>query len=237
MYAAEAAGLAWLAEPAALRTPAVVAVADERPPRFLALEWIDRGGPARRPRRGRSGGASPRCTGPARPRFGCADDSFIGEPARSPTPRRLAGPTSTASAASSRWPGGASTPARLRRAAAAGSRAPVRPARRPRRSARAAGAPARRPVGRQRHGRRRRRPCADRPGRLRRPPRGRPGHDAPFRRLRRRSSPPTTRPRPLADGHADRVALYQLYPLLVHVVLFGGGYGPSAERILRRYAG
>ena len=40
---------------------------------------------------------------------------------------------------------------------------------------------------------------------------------------------------PLADGHEDRVALYQLFPLLVHAVLFGGGYGASAERAARRY--
>jgi fructosamine-3-kinase len=33
---------------------------------------------------------------------------------------------------------------------------------------------------------------------------------------------------PLADGHEDRVPLYQLYPLLVHAVLFGGGYGTRA---------
>ena len=30
---------------------------------------------------------------------------------------------------------------------------------------------------------------------------------------------------PLAPGHAERVPLYQLLPLLVHAVLFGGGYG------------
>ena len=40
---------------------------------------------------------------------------------------------------------------------------------------------------------------------------------------------------PLADGHQDRVALYQLFPLLVHAVLFGGGYGASVERAARRY--
>jgi fructosamine-3-kinase len=40
---------------------------------------------------------------------------------------------------------------------------------------------------------------------------------------------------PLADGHDDRVALYQLFPLLVHAVLFGGGYGASVERAARRY--
>jgi fructosamine-3-kinase len=39
----------------------------------------------------------------------------------------------------------------------------------------------------------------------------------------------------LADGHEGRVALYQLFPLLVHAVLFGGGYGSSVERAARRY--
>jgi fructosamine-3-kinase len=42
---------------------------------------------------------------------------------------------------------------------------------------------------------------------------------------------------PLADGHEDRVGLWQLFPLLVHAVLFGGGYGRSAEATARRYAG
>ena len=27
-----------------------------------------------------------------------------------------------------------------------------------------------------------------------------------------------------SDGHEERLALYQLFPLLVHAVLFGGGY-------------
>jgi fructosamine-3-kinase len=40
---------------------------------------------------------------------------------------------------------------------------------------------------------------------------------------------------PLAASHEDRVELYQLYPLLVHVVLFGGGYAGAALRALRRY--
>ncbi len=40
---------------------------------------------------------------------------------------------------------------------------------------------------------------------------------------------------PLADGHADRVPLWQLFPLLVHAALFGGGYGDSAVRAARRY--
>jgi fructosamine-3-kinase len=41
---------------------------------------------------------------------------------------------------------------------------------------------------------------------------------------------------PLADGARERVDLYQLFPLMVHTVLFGGGYGVSAERAALRYA-
>ena len=39
---------------------------------------------------------------------------------------------------------------------------------------------------------------------------------------------------PLPDGHEERVPLYQLYPLMVHVNLFGGGYGASVEAALQR---
>jgi fructosamine-3-kinase len=42
---------------------------------------------------------------------------------------------------------------------------------------------------------------------------------------------------PLAPGHEERVALWQLLPLLVHAALFGGGYGAAAERAARRYMG
>lgn len=41
---------------------------------------------------------------------------------------------------------------------------------------------------------------------------------------------------PLAPGHADRLPLYQLYHLLNHLNLFGGGYYGQSERILRRFA-
>jgi fructosamine-3-kinase len=41
---------------------------------------------------------------------------------------------------------------------------------------------------------------------------------------------------PLADGWQDRIALYQLFPLLVHAALFGGGYAASVERAARKYA-
>jgi fructosamine-3-kinase len=41
---------------------------------------------------------------------------------------------------------------------------------------------------------------------------------------------------PLADGHERRVPLWQLFPLLVHAVLFGGSYGASAVRAARQAA-
>lgn len=41
---------------------------------------------------------------------------------------------------------------------------------------------------------------------------------------------------PLAPGFEERIPLWQLYPLLVHVNLFGGSYVDSAERVLRRYS-
>jgi fructosamine-3-kinase len=41
---------------------------------------------------------------------------------------------------------------------------------------------------------------------------------------------------PLAAGHEARVGLWQLFPLLVHAVLFGGGYGAAAERAAAPYA-
>jgi fructosamine-3-kinase len=42
---------------------------------------------------------------------------------------------------------------------------------------------------------------------------------------------------PLADGHEDRVALWQVMPLLAHAALFGGGYGSSAVAAMRHYVG
>jgi fructosamine-3-kinase len=38
--------------------------------------------------------------------------------------------------------------------------------------------------------------------------------------------------RPLRDGWRDRVGLHQLYPLLAHVALFGGGYAARTEAVL-----
>jgi len=39
---------------------------------------------------------------------------------------------------------------------------------------------------------------------------------------------------PLAEGWEDRVPLHQLFPLLVHACLFGGGYGARAGEASRR---
>lgn len=40
---------------------------------------------------------------------------------------------------------------------------------------------------------------------------------------------------PRSPGHDDRTVLYQLYPLLAHVVLFGGSYVRSCEDALARW--
>jgi fructosamine-3-kinase len=42
---------------------------------------------------------------------------------------------------------------------------------------------------------------------------------------------------PLAEGWQERVGLWQLLPLLVHAVLFGGSYREAAARMAARYAG
>lgn len=41
---------------------------------------------------------------------------------------------------------------------------------------------------------------------------------------------------PLAEGHVERVGLWQLQPLLVHAILFGGSYGAAVERTATRVA-
>jgi len=41
---------------------------------------------------------------------------------------------------------------------------------------------------------------------------------------------------PLADGWEDRVGIHQLFPLLVHASLFGGGYGARAADVAGRFS-
>jgi fructosamine-3-kinase len=234
MYAAEAAGLAWLAEAGALRTPAVVAVG-ERPPRFLALELIPRGrpGPGHDEELGRGLAALHRAGAPA---FGLAEDNFIG-------------PLPQPNAPSGDWPefyGGRRLEPMARAAVEAGRLGEGFVAGLERLRARLPDlcGPAEPPA--RLHG--------DLwGGNAMTDAEGRPvlidpaaygGHrevDLAMMRLfggfGAGAFAAYAEADPLAGGHQDRVELYQLYPVLVHVVLFGGGYAGSAERILRRYAG
>jgi fructosamine-3-kinase len=41
---------------------------------------------------------------------------------------------------------------------------------------------------------------------------------------------------PLADGWRERVSLHQLHPLMLHAVLFGGGYIGQSIAVARRWA-
>lgn len=41
--------------------------------------------------------------------------------------------------------------------------------------------------------------------------------------------------KPLAPGFTERIPIYNLYPLLVHVNLFGGHYASQASSLLKRY--
>jgi fructosamine-3-kinase len=40
---------------------------------------------------------------------------------------------------------------------------------------------------------------------------------------------------PLSAGHEARIGLYQIYPLLAHVNLFGAGYVSQLDRAVRAY--
>lgn len=40
---------------------------------------------------------------------------------------------------------------------------------------------------------------------------------------------------PMAPGYEERFDIYNLYPLMVHVNLFGGGYLSQVESIVRRF--
>ncbi|MBD3923728.1 fructosamine kinase family protein [Nocardioides cavernae] len=41
---------------------------------------------------------------------------------------------------------------------------------------------------------------------------------------------------PLAEGWEDRLGIHQLFPLLVHACMFGGGYGARAGAVAARYS-
>jgi fructosamine-3-kinase len=235
MYRAEAGGLRWLAEAGALRTPEVVAVGDAAPPRFLALEWIDRGRAGRGHDEALGWGLAALHRAGA-PSFGFAEDNFIGTLPQPNAPLES-------------WPefyGARRIEPLARRAVDAGA------------------LPGR--VLAQVERLRARLPdlCGPReePARLHgdlwggnalADAHGAPvlvdpavygGHreiDLAMMRLFGGFSDAVfaayAEAHPLSPGHEDRVELHQLYPVLVHVCLFGGGYARSAERILQGYAG
>ena len=235
MFVAEARGLAWLAEAGALRIPQVVAVAaPEAPTQFLVLELVATGRPARDfdERLGRGLAALHRRGAPA---FGLDHDNFVGslpqENATAPSwpefyrTRRLepllrrAADRGLASsrmrqgfhrlfAALDELCGPPEPPARLHGDLWGGNLL-----------------------------------CDDRGAPVLIDPAVYGGHreiDLAMMRLfggfGARVFDAYPEAAPLADGHGERVTLYQLYPLMVHVNLFGGGYVGSVESALERLA-
>lgn len=231
-FAREAEGLRWLAEARSLRIPLVRAVSDA--PAFLALEWLEPGPPAVdfEATLGHGLAALHRSGAPA---FGLSRDNFIGSLPQQNAPlatwaefygeRRLrpllraardAGvlPHSLATrieAIVSRLPelaGPAEPPARLHGDLWSGN------------------------VHRDASGE----PCLVDPAVY-------GGHrevDLAMLRLFGGASARTfdayAEAFPLASGADERVELYQLYPLLVHVDLFGAGYVDSLARAVASYA-
>ena len=231
-FEVEAAGLRWLAEPGVLRIPEVVAVGDDAQP-FLALEWIERGAaaPDHDERLGRGLAALHRF---GAPRFGLDHDNLIGPLPQQNDPgddwptfygqRRLLALGQRAHRAGSLDASG------LRQLEALARVLPARcgPAEPPARlhgdlwggnaMVDDAGAPV----------------LID--------PAVYGGHrevDLAMMRLfggfGHRVFAAYDEAYPLAPGAEDRVGLYQVYPLLVHVALFGGGYVGQLRSTVARY--
>lgn len=233
MYAAEAAGLAWIAEAGALRVPAVAAVGEGAEPPFLALEWIEPGrpGPGHDEALGRGLAALHRAGAPA---FGLERDNWIGTLPQANGPLadwpRFYGERRLLPLGRAAGERGLLPPEAVRRVEALVGRlgelcGPPEPPSRlhgdlwgGNAMTAADGAPV----------------LVD--------PAAYGGHrevDLAMMRLfggfSERVFAAYAEAHPLADGHEERVELYQLYPLLVHVLLFGGAYVRSAQRALRAY--
>ena len=233
MYRAEADGLRWLAEAEAIRTPEVVAVADDAEPRLLALEWIDRGarGAGHDEALGRGLAALHAAGAPC---FGLAGDNFIAD---IPQPNEPL-PTWAAFHAERRV-------LHLgRRAVDAGLLPPGAGEKLERLAARmhelcGPEEPPARLHGDLWSGN----AIVDRAGSpVLVDPAVYGGHrevDLAMMRLfggfSERVFAAYDEAFPLAPGHEERVALHQLTPLLVHVLLFGGGYVRQAMRAVERY--
>jgi fructosamine-3-kinase len=236
-YSAEAAGLRWLAEPGALRTPGVLEVGDE----YLALQWVEHG-------RLDPGGASELGRGLARthlagaPHFGEFRDSGAGAESGFGSLRLPNDPTED-------WPTFYGERrllplARLARERGALTSAGVRSVERVSERLRELVGPPEPPS--RLHG--------DLwQGNVMGDAEGRPwlidpsaygGHrEVDLAMLRLFGAPgggvfdAYEEVAPLAEGWEDRVGLYQLLPLLVHALLFGGSYRDAAEQMARRYSG
>jgi fructosamine-3-kinase len=232
-YAAEAAGLRWLAEPGALRTPRVLGLDDA----YLALEWIE---PGRLDGEGEQelgrGLAATHAAGA--PRFG--DFTNAGEPSRFGSLRLTNEPAPD-------WPSFYAERrlrplAHIARERAALSAVGIEAVERLCERLAELSGPAEPPA--RLHG--------DLwLGNVLADSRGRPwlidpsaygGHrEVDLAMLRLFGAPSEgvfasyQEVAPLADGWEDRVGLYQLLPLLVHALLFGGSYCAAAERMALRY--
>jgi len=235
-YAAEAGGLAWLAEPGGLRTPRVL-VLDER---YLALEWIE-------PGRLEDAGAEELGRGLAAthvagaPRFGAVEDSHRHSPARFGSLGLPNDPTGD-------WPTFYAE-RRLRPLAAIARERQALPEPAIRalesvceRIGELCGPPE--PPARLHGDLWSGNVMADSSGR---PwlidPSAYGGHREVDLAMLRLFGAPSERVfsayeelAPLAPGSQQRVELYQLLPLLVHALLFGGSYRAAAERTARHYA-
>jgi fructosamine-3-kinase len=216
-YEAEAEGLAWLAEPGALRTPRVIEVGED----YLALEWIEPG---------RLDGAGVEELGRGLAATHAAGATNFGDP-RSGGAQASFGSLSLPNEPTADWPS-FYTERRLRplagiaRERGALSDAGIRAVERVcERIAELAGPPE--PPARLHGDLWGGNVMADAEGR---PwlidPSAYGGHrEVDLAMLR------------LFGAPSERVQLWQLAPLLVHAVLFGGSYPAAAERIARHYAG
>ena len=243
-YATEAAGLGWLAQAGAVALPGVLAVGEDGEPRFLALEWIDEG---------RLDAAGEEALGRALAALHAAGAPGFGAPppgAPAPegglAPLRI-GELSLPNDPTADWP---SFYAQRRlqplvalcvtrgTLSAAGARAVERVCER---IGDLAGPPE--PPARLHGDLWGGNVLAGADGRARLiDPAAYGGHREVDLAMLRLFGAPSERvfaayaeAAPLADGHDERVALWQLFPLLVHAALFGGSYGASVERAAVRY--
>jgi fructosamine-3-kinase len=241
-YAIEAAGLRWLADARAARVPGVIAIRDgDEEPRLLALEWVDEGrlDAAGAEELGRDLAAM----------HAAGADAFGQSPPGAPAPELRLGEVVLVNAPHDDWPSFYAEHrlrplARVARDAGSLSRAGAEAVERVCERIEDLAGPPEPPArlhgdlwsGNVIGGEDGRGWLID--------PAAYGGHREVDLAMLRLFGPPSRRmldayaeASPLADGHEERVELWQLFPLLVHAVLFDGHYGSSVERAARGYAG